>query len=158
MDRMNDDRTDEALPPALDAAMRALEARAAERAARVDVERVAARVLERLGSGEVERPRRVLWMSPAGLRAAAAVVVLVAAGVVLNLADRSEPAVSVQLPVSIPAMDSLTALQLQSVLDATAQLEPVADTEAPAASPASLDDLTEAQLQTLLASLGGAEG
>ncbi len=158
MDRMNDDRmNDEALPPALDAALEALNAQAARRAAQVNVERVAARVLERLRSGEVER-RRVLWMSPPALRAAAAVVVLVGAGLVMNLADHSRPAASLPLPASIPAMDSLSARQLEAVLDATAQLKAVADTEPPAPSGASLDDLTEDQLQTLLASLGGAEG
>jgi hypothetical protein len=158
MDRMNDDRMkDESLPPALDAALQALVAQAERRAAQVNVERVAARVLDRLRSGEVER-RRVLWMSPPALRAAAAVVVLVAAGVVMNLADHSSPPASLPLPASIPAMDSLSSRQLEAVLDATAQLKAEADTEPPAPSGASLDDLTEDQLQTLLASLGGAEG
>ena len=155
---MNEDRMkDEPLSPALGAALQALDAQAERRAAEVNVERVAARVLERLRSGEVER-RRVLWMSPPALRAAAAVVVLVAAGVVMNLADHSRPPASLPLPASIPAMDSLSARQLEAVLDATAQLKAEADTEPLAPSGASLDDLTEDQLQTLLASLGGAEG
>ena len=157
MDRMNEDRPDEALPPALDAALRALDARAAGQAARVDVDRVAARVVERLRRGDVERRRYVLGMSPAALRAAAAVVVVAAAGLVVNLAQGPRPTVALPLPAVIPAMDSLSAGQLEAVLDATAQLRAVADTATPAATGTSLDDLTEAQLQTLLASLEGAE-
>ena len=57
MDRMNDE-----LPRELEAALKALETRAAERAARVDVERVAARVLERLRHGGAAPTRRLLWM------------------------------------------------------------------------------------------------
>jgi len=157
MDRVNEDRLDEALPPALGAALRALDARAAGQAARVDVDRVAARVVERLRHGEVERPRRLLGLSPAALRAAAAVVVVAAAGLVVNLADRARPVEALQLRAVIPAMDSLSTSQLEAVLEATAQLQPVADTAAPAATGTALDDLTESQLQTLLASLEGAE-
>ena len=157
MDRMNEDRLDEGLPPALDAALRTLDARAAGQAARVDVDRVATRVLDRLLHGDVERPWRLLGMSPAALRAAAAVIVVAAAGLVVHAADQARPAEALHLPAVMPAMDSLSAGQLEVLLDATAQLQPVADTTAPAATNASLDDLTEAQLQTLLASLEGAE-
>jgi hypothetical protein len=153
MDRMNDE-----LPPEMRAAFRALEERAAAQAGRVDVDRVAARVLERLRSGEVER-RRILWMSPVALRAAAAVLVLAAGGLIVTLAtDHSQQTASLQLPVTIPAMDSLSAGQLEWVLQAAGEVRAVADSVAPALSGRSLDDLTEDQLQTLLASLGGAEG
>ncbi len=154
MDRMNDE-----LPPEIGAALKALDARAARRAARVDVERVAARVLDRLRQGEVERPRRVLWMPPVALRAAAAVVVLAAAGVIASLATHHpEQSASLRLPVAIPAMDSLNAGQLESVLQAAGEVSPVADSQVPALSGRSLDDLTDDQLQTLLASLSDAQG
>jgi len=158
MDRMNDE-----LPPAIAAALEALDARAAKSAARVDADRVAAQVLERLRGGEGERPRRLMWMSPVALRAAAAVVVLVAAGAILNVAtDHREQAASLRLPVAIPAMDSLNTPQLEAVLKAAGDVKAVADSGSQGGSGGSLTDvpgdLTEAQLQTLLASLGDAEG
>jgi len=55
-------------------------------------------------------------------------------------------------------MDSLSSHQLEAVLQAAGEVAPAADTVAPAASGGSLDDLTEAQLETLLASMNGAEG
>ena len=153
MDRMNDE-----LPPEIGAALKALDARAARRAARVDVERVAARVLERLRRGEGER-LRVRWMPPVALRAAAAVVVLAAAGVIASLATRHpQQSASLGLPVAIPAMDSLNAGQLESVLQAAGEVSPVADSLVPALSGRSYDDLTDDQLQTLLASLSDAQG
>jgi hypothetical protein len=154
MDRMNDE-----LPRRLEAAVKALDVRVAERAGQVDVERVAARVLDRLRRGEAARPRRILWMSPIALRAAAAVVVLAAAGVVVNLTiDHRRPTASLRLPVAIPAMDSLSSGQLEAVLEATGDVRPVADSLVPALSGRSLDDLSDDQLQVLLASLSGAEG
>ncbi len=159
MDRLRMDRMDDELPPEIRAAMKSLDARAAQQAARVDVERVAARVLDRLRRGEVERPRQLLWMSPVALRAAAAVVVLVAAGVIVNIAgDHSEQTASQQLPVVIPAMDSLNAPQLEAVLEATGEVRAVADSTVPATAGDSLDDLTEQQLQILLNSLDNSEG
>ena len=154
MDRMNDE-----LPRELEAALKALETRAAERAARVDVERVAARVLERLRHGGAAPTRRLLWMSPVALRAAAAVVVLVAGGALVTLTrERPQQSASVRLPVTIPAADSLNSGQLEAVLKAAGEVRPVVDTAAPVHSSGSLDDLSEPQLETLLASLNGAEG
>jgi hypothetical protein len=93
------------------------------------------------------------------LRAAAAVVVLAAAGVVVNLTiDHRRPTASLRLPVAIPAMDSLSSGQLEAVLEATGDVRPVADSLVPALSGRSLDDLSDDQLQVLLASLSGAEG
>ena len=151
MDRMNDE-----LPPEVGAAWKVLEARAAERAARVDVERVTAGVLERLRREGAEAPR-FRWISPATLRAAAAVVVvLVAAASVVHLTTGRRT--SVRLPVGIPAMDSLSSGQLEAVWEATGEVSPVADSTAPVTAGVSLDDLSEAQLEVLLASLNGAEG
>ena len=159
MDRMTRDHEAGELPREIEAAWKALDARAAERAARVDVERVAAQVLERLreDGAQARRPR---WMSPAVVRAAAAVVVVVAGALVANLAtDRVQHATALRLPVGIPAMDSLSSGQLESVLEAAGEVRPVADSLPPVSSGglASLDDLSETQLETLLASLGGAE-
>lgn len=154
MDRMNDE-----LPREIETALKALDARATEQAARVDVERVAARVLERLRHGDAAPSRRILWMSPVALRAAAAVVVLVAGGALVTLTmERPQQSASVKLPVTIPAADSLNSGQLEAVLKAAGEVRPVVDTAAPVLSSGSLDDLSEPQLETLLASLKGAEG
>jgi len=152
MDRMNEE-----LPRGLRVALDALEARAAKRAAAVDPERVAARVLERLRRGGAEAPRQVWWARPAALRIAAAVVLLVAAGVVVSRAPSRAPG-AVRLEVSISAMDSLSSGQLEAVLQAATEVRAVADSVLPTSSAASLDDLSEQQLETLLASLNGAEG
>ena len=168
MDRMKRDHDGEELPRELAAAWKVVEARAAGRAARVDVERVAAQVLERLSRGEVEAPRRLRWMSPVVLRAAAAVVVVVAGAVIANVAtDHVQQATALRLPVAIPAMDSLSSGQLEAVLEAAGDLNPAADSLLPVSGTgggsgigtagASLDDLNESQLETLLASLNGAE-
>ncbi len=160
MDRMNQDRVNE-MPPALRAALQALDARAGRSAERVDVERVAARVLERLrreGAG-AEGPRRVWWTAPASVRVAAAVVVLAVAGLVARIStDHGQRAAALRLPVGIAVMDSLSSGQLEAVLEAAGDVRPAADSLVPLTSSGSLDDLSEAQLETLLASLSGAEG
>jgi len=151
MDRMSGE-----LPPEIGAAWKALEARTAERAARVDVERVAAGVLDRLRREGAEAPR-FRWMSPVALRAAAAVVVLVAAAAVVRLTTGGRES-AVRLPVGIPAMDSLSSRQLEAVWEAAGEVSSAADSVVPASLGGSLDDLSEAQLEVLLASLNGAEG
>lgn len=152
MDRMNDE-----LPRGIRVALDALEARTARRAAAVDPERVAARVLERLRRGGEEAPRQVWWVRPAALRFAAAVVMLAAAGLVVSRIPSRAPD-SVWLQVGISAMDSLSSGQLEAVLQAATEVSPVVDSVLPASFTAPLDDLSEQQLETLLASLNGAEG
>jgi hypothetical protein len=152
MDRMNEE-----MPRGIRVALEALEARTAKRAATVDVERVAARVLERLRRQGAEAPARVWWIRPAALRLAAAVVVLAAAGLLVSRLPSGAPA-SAGLTVGITTMDSLSSRQLEAVLEAATEVSPVADSALPASSTASLDDLSEQQLETLLASLNGAEG
>ncbi len=149
MDRMKDE-----LPPEIRAAFEALDERARARAARVNVEGVAARVLERLR--HEESPRR-WWLAPAALRAAAAIAVVVAAGAVVTLTRRPEASTALRLPVSIPAADSLDSGQLEAVVKAAGEVRPVVDSAA-AASSGSYDDLSDQQLEALLASLKGAEG
>jgi len=153
MDRMKDE-----MPRGIRVALEALEARTAKRAAAVDPERVAARVLERLRREGDEAPRQVWWFRPAALRFAAAVVVLAAAGLVVSRIPSRGPGSAGGLAVGISAMDSLSSRQLEAVLEAAAEVSPVADSVLPASSAASLDDLSEQQLETLLASLSGAEG
>jgi len=153
MGRMTDE-----LPPDLRAALQALDAQATARAARVDPDAVAARVLERLRREGRPRLWRVLAMPPVVLRIAAAVVVL-AAGVAVVSVMRERPQQSaMRLPMAIPAVDSLDAGQLEAVLEAAGEVRPVVDTAVPLVSSASLDDLSEQQLQMLLASLKGGEG
>jgi len=145
MDPMNAE-----LPERLSAAVRALDARAAERSARVSPDRVASRVLERLrreGAGEP----RIWWMHPTALRAAAAVVLLVAAGWTVSVVRQHSIQTAVRLPVSIP-VDSLNAQQLEAVLQAAGEVR-AANFEPVASSNESLDNLSEQQLQQVLASL-----
>lgn len=157
MDRMKRDR-EERLPPELGAAMKALDARAAARAARLDVEEVASRVLDRLRREQATGIRRLRWLSPLTLRVAAAVVVLVVAGaVVTSRLERPRQVASVQLPVTIPSADSLNSSQLEEVLQAAGEVRPVVDSITPVAGRGSLDGLSEQELETLLASLKGAE-
>lgn len=146
MDRMMDD-----LPPEVAAALKALDEQAGARAARVDVEGVAARVLERLRH---EAAPRFRWTSPAALRVAAAVALVVAAGAVVTVrVEKSQRTVALRLPVSIPAADSLDSGQLEAVVKAAGEVRPVVDTAATVVASGSLDGLSEQQLQTLLASL-----
>lgn len=152
MDRMNDE-----LPPEIAAAFKALDERAGARAARVDVENVAARVLERLRHEDA--PRRWRWPSPSALRVAAAAVLVVAAGAVVAVRmEQPQQTAALKLPVSIPAADSLDSGQLEAVVKAAGEVRPAVDSSAPAVSSGSYDDLSDQQLETLLASLKGAEG
>ena len=146
------DPLNEELPGRLAEAMRALDARAAQRAARVSPDRVAARVLERLKrEGALEAPR--LWfVRPAALRVAAAAVLVIAAGWTATTLLRPRPApAAVRLQASIP-MDSLSPGQLEAVLKAAGTVR-AANFGPPAPSNGSLDSLSERQLQQVLASL-----
>jgi len=138
------------VPEKLEAALRSLEARAAARSARVNPERVAAKVLERLRrEGMVEA--RVWWMRPAALKVAAAAVLVVAAGWTATAVRHHATETAVRLPVTIP-VDSLSTGQLESVLQAAGQVRS-ANFGPLAPSNGSLDSLSEQQLQQVLASL-----
>jgi hypothetical protein len=132
--------------------MRALDARAVERSARVNAEHVAAAVVGRLRRGGAVEPERLRWMRPAALRVAAAVVLLAASGLTVSLVRQHSAQTAVRLPVTIPAMDSLSAGQLESVLQAAGQVR-AANFGPVSASNGSLDSLSEQQLQQVLASL-----
>jgi hypothetical protein len=138
------------LPEKLEAALRSLDARAAAESARVSPERVAARVLERLRREGIAETR-VWWLRPAVLRVAAAVALVVAAGWTATVVRQHAAQTAIRLPVTIP-VDSLSAGQLESVLEAAGEVR--AANFAPAApSNGSLDSLSERQLQQVLASL-----
>ena len=147
MDPMN-----EGLPGPLADAMRALDARAAERAARVSPDRVAAAVVERLRREGAVEPRRVWWLRPAALRVAAAAVLVVAASWTVSVVRENASRTAARLPVAIPAMDSLTAGQLEAVLQAASDVR-AANFGPVTPSNGSLDNLSEQQLQRVLASL-----
>jgi len=147
MDPVND-----GLPERLAAAMRELETRALQRSARVSAERVAARVEDRLRREGAVRSPRVWWLRPATLRVAAAVVLVVAAGWTVRLTHVAGPQAAVRLPVVMPAIDSLTTGQLESVLEAAGEVR-AANFGPVLPSNGSLDSLSEQQLQMVLASL-----
>ena len=146
------DPVNEGLTGPLADAMRALDARAAERAAHISPERVAAAEVERLRREWAVEPQRVWWLRPAALRVAAAAVLVVAAGWTVSLLRGNSSQAAVRLPVPIPAMDSLTAGQLEAILQAAGDVH-AANFGPVAPSNGSLDNLSEQQLQQVLASL-----
>ncbi len=141
----------EELPGGLARTMRALTARSAERAARVDPERVAARVVERLRREGMVEPARAWWLRPAALRVAAAAVLVVAAAFTVSVVRQQPATTAVRLPVSVP-VDSLNAGQLEAVLRAAGEVR-AANFPPVTPSNESLDSLSERQLQQVLASL-----
>ncbi|MBI2401173.1 MAG: hypothetical protein HYW06_07440 [Gemmatimonadetes bacterium] len=126
---------------------KALGARAADR---LDVDRLAAGVVARLRADRatVRRPARVWWSSPAMLRLAAAVAVLVTGGVLVReaLENGSEPAAVMIAPV----LRDLSADELMEVFDSLGVEAPVHEGVA-----IGLESLNEAQLNELLRLLEG---
>jgi hypothetical protein len=122
-----------------------LGARAAER---LDVERTARAVVERLRTEP--RAEVWVWMRPAWLRIAAAIVVLAGAAAVAIEVRTAPP-----LPSSVAAgsgeLRDLSAVQLQEVLEAVGQQ----DEEQPTVSAfeVGLEELSAPQLRALLESL-----
>ena len=148
---------EDGLPEDLARALRALDARAARRAERVDPARVADRVLERLRSKPEPARRVIRFPLPAPriwVAAAAAAVVLAVGGV---LARGGGPAHSTSVPVAMQALDSLSQSQLETVLAAAGEVRPVALEDYRSSSP-TLDDLDEQQLRALLQAVQHVEG
>jgi len=128
---------------------RRLGARAAER---LDVERTAQAVVARLRT-EPRADVRVLGIRPAWLRIAAALVIVVSAGVVvLNVRTPS-------VPTPVPAasaggeLSELSGDELRAVLEALGR--PGGEQQAVSAQDVSLEDLSAPQLRALLESLEG---
>ena len=156
------------LPENLERAFQTLDAQAALRAERVDAERVAAQVLERLRTEEAAAAR-VLSLSPGfrlsafGFRlpavalAAAAVVVLLVGTMATGLLRQEVTAPSIGVPVVAQGLDSLNQQQLETVLRVAGDVQPLAVQSF--GSPAGMwDDLSEAQLRAVLQAVQQVQG
>lgn len=143
---MTDDRMDDAK---LEELARRLGVGAAER---LNVERVAGAVVERLRSEpKIERPGpSPWWMQPRWLRAAAVVVVMVGIGLVIG--ERIQNGSRHLAHYVAEELQDLSTSQLQEVL---VTLDETLEAASPPASEDDLNDLTTEQLQALLRSLEG---
>ena len=154
MDPMNE------LPTGLAKALAELDAKAQRSAARVDAERVAARVLARLNQ-EPEAPATLIGRvlsAPRGLRFAAAAALVIAAGTVTMMGVRSGgPAASVVVTRWVSGVDSLDQREAEAVLQAVDGIRPV-NASIPGASAMSVDDLSEPELRALLQAMQSKEG
>lgn len=154
------------LPEDLERAWRVLDARAARRAHRVDPERVASRVRERLASEPALKERvfaspmwQVVRDAPRwAMLAAAAVVVLtvgtVAGGTLLRSGGGERTLV---FPVVAQALEKLNTEQLETVLQVAGEVKPLA-AEPRQAAAAPWDNLSEEQLRAVLQAVQQVEG
>jgi hypothetical protein len=129
---------------------RSLGARAAER---LDVERTAQAVVERLRGESPPRVARWSWVQPAWLRIAAAVIVLVGGGALVARQTLWPGGVG-HAPAHLVTDDigDLSADQLREVLSTMDDLLNVGGTSQPDVQ---LDDLDAQQLRSVLRSLEG---
>jgi hypothetical protein len=118
-------------------------------AEKVDVERLAAVVVERLRS-EPARATRPTWIQPAWLRIAAAALVLVGGGLVLRQMRSPTPTHGAHFVTD--DLSDLTTDQLRDVLNTLDETLDLGSTTLPEAD---LDDLDAQQLQAVLRSLEG---
>jgi len=130
----------------LHAAAQRLGAAAAEK---LDVEQIAARVVEQLRR-EPAGATRPGWIQPGWLRIAAAVVVLVGGGLVLQ--QVRSPVVSHDAHFVTDDLSDLTADQLQDVLSTLDETLDLGSTTLPEVD---LEDLDAQQLRAVLRSLEG---
>jgi len=132
-----------------DAELQELAQRLGTRAAeRLDVERTAQAVVARLREEAGAPARPSVWSQPAWLKIAAALVVVVGAGVVARGVWPGPPGVA--LPVETVDLSDMSAPQLRELLRSVEQ----ADAPEPVSSQdVGLEDLSPAQLRALLASL-----
>ena len=142
---MNDEHFQDA---ELRQAAQRLGVRAAER---LDTERIAAAVVGRLRAEPASRPQRPWWVQPAWLRAAAAVVLVIGAGIVVR-AWRAQSAGPHPAPYVTDDLQDLSADQLRQVLGSIDHTlsEPIVEP-----SDDDLNDLTTEELQALLRSMEG---
>ena len=152
------------LPEDLERAFRTLDAQAARRAERVDPERVAAQVLERLRAERAPARRFVFplriavpvparWMA----LAAAAVIVLLVGTMATGLLRRDVTTGSIAVPVVAQGLDSLNQQQLETVLRVAGDVQPL--TVQSFGSPAGMwDDLSETQLRAVLQAVQQVQG
>lgn len=112
-------------------------------AERLDIEAVAAAVAERLRQAPEANPIR--WVAPQWLRIAATLVMLLGAGAILQ---RFSPA-----PAQQYALEDLSDLTTSELAQMLVTLESTLTDDDHDATSLELEDLTPAQLQTLLRSL-----
>lgn len=116
---------------------------------KLDVERIAAAVVERLRS-EPARPTRPAWIQPAWLRIAAMMLVLVGGGLVLR---------QVWTPttghVAHLVRDDLSDLSADQLRDVLTTLDETLDLDSTTLPEADLEDLDAQQLRAVLRSLEG---
>jgi hypothetical protein len=124
-------------------------------AQRLDVERTAAAVVRRLREQAPVTP--AWWLRPVWLRVAAAVVLMLGAGVVYRGTAPQEPAVPVVAWPPVDGLRDLTSEQLRVLLQSLDQpMLPVLEEEGLVSSQeAGLEDLSSTQLRALLSSLEG---
>jgi len=138
-----------------DAALRELAQRLGSgAAARLDVERTAQAVVARLRREPRATAARWLWRQPAWLRVAAAVVILVGAGLVVRGGGGS-PTSRDAAPVEPGAaeLNELSAEQLQEVLQTVGH--PAGGQESVLSQDVGLEELNAPELRALLESLEG---
>ena len=116
----------------------------ADAAERLEVEATARRVIERLRE-PAEEKKRVTWIRPAWLRVAAALAILLGAGVVLQKIDRT----SVPTHYVLEDLSDLSSAELTVILGNLDHTLESDSTEAPL----DLERLTPTQLEALLRSL-----
>jgi hypothetical protein len=150
------------LPDGMARALKALDADAARRAAAVDPERVAERVLARLRQEPaVAAAGPLAWATPRALRVAAAVVVLAAGTMATILGGRgSQPGGAGKAGVALPIWfsgDTLTQRQAEAVLKVIEEGALLNDT-APRPSTVSVGELSEEELRALLQAMQSGEG
>jgi hypothetical protein len=145
------------LPDEIERSLAGLDRRGAAAAARVDPERVAARVIERLRTEPLDgRGARPVFFNPRVVRlAAAAVVILVVGTLAGRVLLRREGPRPLPLPTLLQAADSGAEEEL---LEAVADLPVLNVTDGGSSTPA-LEDLSEQELMALLQAIqsnGGA--
>ncbi len=116
---------------------------------RIDVERIAARVVERLRSAPL-RAARPAWMQPAWLRIAAAMLLFVGGGLVLR--QVWSPTTTHDAHFVTDDLTDLSADQLRDVLNTLDETLDLGSTTLPEAG---LEDLDARQLRAVLRSLEG---
>jgi len=125
----------------------------AHAAARLDVERTAQAVVARLRTEPRAEIRVLGWIRPAWLRIAAAMVMVVGAGVVGRSLSHPRPTTTVSVTAAGAELSDLSTEQLRQLLEAVGQ--PGGERETVSSQDVSLDDLSALELRALLESLEG---
>lgn len=122
----------------------------AQAADRLDVERMAAAVVARLRAERVAGRGRRRWIKPAGLRAAALVVLMIGAGLVVRARFPAH-----RPPAGDYVREELQDLSTDQLQEVLGSLDRTLNDAAVEPADEDLNDLTTQQLQALLQSLEG---